>query len=767
MSLSAATGSTNEERLRIRVRGGVQGVGFRPFVYGLAARYGLSGFVLNDGDGVLAEVEGAALDPFLSALQCEQPTLARIDTIVITSVPCEGPKGFVIRDSLGTEDKSARGVPDAATCSSCLDELFDATSRFHLYPFVTCTDCGPRFTIIRSLPYDRSNTAMADFALCDRCAADYADPTSRRFHAETIACPACGPRLSHPVAGIAAALRLGRIVALKGIGGFHLLCDAANETAVRRLRDRKNRPARPFAVMVANEASLDPIVRATPAERDLLRQSARPIVLIHKGSGLAPSVAPGLDQVGIMLPSAPVHHLLFHALAGAPSGTAWRDQPALMALVATSANIAGEPLVIDTAEAIAGLTLIADLLVTHDRAILTRADDSVMTVIDGAPAFLRRGRGFAPDPIDLGEDGPTVLAVGAHLKAMVCVTRGREAFLSQHIGDLDSAQTVRFYQETAHRLLTTLGVKPDLVACDLHPDYRSTIFAETLGPPVLRVQHHAAHLAAVAAEHHLRGAVLGVALDGYGYGDDAGAWGGELMLGEGANWRRIGHLSPLALPGGDRAAREPWRMGVAALVALGRAEEAAVRFPDQPLAGALARSLVGHAAGPMTTRPMTTSMGRLFDAAAALLGVCERQTYEGQAAMELEALCDTPKTLPAGFAICANVLDFRPLLSRLLDPASTARDGAAVFHGTLIEGLADWIVQGAAQAGRSNVVLGGGCLMNRVLANGLSAALRRRGLTPWLARAVPANDGGIALGQAAVARAHLATVNTAPHPARI
>jgi hydrogenase maturation protein HypF len=733
---------SRHDRLRIRVRGAVQGVGFRPFVHGLALRFGLSGFVLNDEDGVLAEVEGAALTGFLAALQHEPPPLARIDAVAVSPVPRQGRPGFEIRSSLGAGAGRTRVVPDAAPCQSCLDELFDPASRFHLYPFVTCTQCGPRFTITRHLPYDRANTAMAGFGLCAACAADYGNPASRRFHAETIACPACGPHLSHPVAEIAAALRQGQIVALEGIGGFHLLCDAGNEAAVATLRRRKQRPAKPFAVMVATLASAERIAAPSPAERALLDSVARPIVLVRARTGLAESVAPGLGRVGIMLPSAPVHSLLFHALAGRP-------QP--VALVATSANAGGEPLIISDAEAQQALAGIADLIVTHDRPILARADDSVMTIIDGAPAFIRRARGFVPDPIDLGQDGPAVLAVGAQLKATICVTRGREAFLSQHIGDLGTAGTIRFYEETAQRLLSHLGVRPELVACDLHPDYRSTRFAEATGLPILPVQHHAAHLAAVVAEHHLPGSVVGAALDGHGYGTDQTAWGGELIALDGAQWRRLGHLRPLALPGGDRAAREPWRMGVAALVALGRGAEAARLFPTMPLAGRMASLLAGNGAG-----STTSSLGRLFDAAAALLGICLEQSYEGQAAMALEALVDAPKSLPAGYCITDRILDFRPLLEALLAPGMDARSGAALFHGTLIAGLAEWIAQGAAQQCRTDIVLGGGCLMNRVLADGLAAALRDRGLVPWLPRAVPANDGGLALGQAAMARAHLA-----------
>jgi len=739
-----------DERLRIRVRGAVQGVGFRPFVHGLAMRYGLSGFVLNDADGVLAEIEGAPLDGFLTALRQERPPLARIDTIDVIPLPAEGLRGFNIRASNQAGAQRTQVIPDAAVCRSCLDELFDPGSRFYLYPFVTCTHCGPRFTITYRLPYDRANTSMARFPLCDECASDYGASTSRRFHAETIACPTCGPRLSHSFEEIATALQHGKIVALKAIGGFQLLCDASNESAVKVLRDRKRRPDKPFAVMVANEACLDRIGAPMPAERALLAHVARPIVLVL-GSGLmAPSVAPGLNRVGIMLPSAPVHYLVFHALAGRPQGAAWLGEAQAMALVATSANAGGDPLIITDAEARQDLVGIADMIVTHDRPILARADDSVMAVINGAPAFVRRSRGFVPEPIDLGEDGPAVLAVGAHLKSTLCVTRGREAFVSQHVGDLATAATVRFYEDTAARMLAMLDVKPELVVCDLHPDYRSTLFAEASGLPILRVQHHAAHLAAVAAEHHLIGPLVGVALDGHGYGDEGAAWGGELMVRAGAEWQRAGHLFSLPMLGGDRAAREPWRMGVAALSSLGRGTEVARRFPDIALAGPLAEVFAAD-----SKVPTTSSMGRLFDAAAALLGVRQEQSYEGQAAMELEALVRVPRGLPGGYRLTDHVLDFRPLLASLLEPGVGKRDGAELFHGTLIAGLAEWISDAAREGGHRNIVLGGGCLMNRTLSEGLAGALRLRGLSPWLPHAVPANDGGLSLGQAALGRARL------------
>jgi hydrogenase maturation protein HypF len=730
--------------LRLRVRGAVQGVGFRPFAYGLAQRLDLSGFVRNDAEGVVIEIEGARTAEFIERLRREPPPLARIDAIEVESLAPLGADGFTIAPS---EDGLSRTriVPDTAVCEACLDDLFDPASRFYLYPFVTCTHCGPRFTLTRKLPYDRPQTSMAPFAMCAACARDYTDPTNRRFHAEPIGCPACGPKLSHSIEVIVEALRAGRIVALKGIGGFHLMCDAKNESAVAELRRRKAREAKPFAVMIANLASLERIAESTEAERALLQSPQRPIVLLHSRGHLARSIAPGLERIGAVLPYAPLHHLLFYAAAGAPAGKSARAAPSDFVLVATSANPGGEPLIVSDDEAHAKLAAIADLIVTHDREIITRADDSVMMMIDGGPTFLRRARGFVPEPIDLGADGPNVLALGAHLKSTVTVTRGREAFVSQHIGSLDNVATVRFHAETTRHLLAILDVEPEAVACDLHPDFHTTRYAEETGFPVVRVQHHAAHIAAIAAEHGVSGPVLGAALDGHGHGDDGSAWGGELMRVDGASWKRVGHLAPLPLPGGDQAARDPWRMGVAALQVLGRLDEAQARFPDHPAAERLAH-LLRHG----LSVPTTTSLGRLFDAAAALLGLCLEQRYEAQAAMELEALVRTPRACADGYRIDGGVLDFAPLLSTLLAPITPARKGAEIFHGMLAAGLADWIALFAEPD--SQVALGGGCLLNRVLAENLADNLRARGLEPLLARAAPPNDGGLSLGQAAIAR---------------
>ncbi|WP_416068663.1 carbamoyltransferase HypF (plasmid) [Rhizobium sp. ZK1] len=725
-------------RLRLRVCGAVQGVGFRPFALRLARTMRLSGFVLNDSAGVLIEIEGEDAGRFPDAIRAYAPPLARIDSIDVLELPPAGGEQFEILESLGGKSATRIGA-DAATCDECRRELTDPASRFFGYPFVNCTHCGPRFTITRALPYDRAQTSMASFPMCRACAADYVDPENRRFHAEPVACPDCGPKLSHPIAEVAARLQDGAIVALKGIGGFHLVCDARNDAAVALLRQRKARDEKPVAVMVRDIEAARQFAKPTEAEEALLVSPASPIVLVEARAGaVAGGIAPGLRRIGLMLAYAPLHHLLLDALASPHCPPA---------LVATSANPGGEPLVADNADAARRLSAIADLIVTHDRDIAVRADDSVMQVIDGAPAFIRRARGFVPEPVDLGADGPCVIATGADLKNTVCITRGREAFLSQHVGGLDNAEAIRFQREAISHLCSVLDVKPEFAACDLHPDFRSVRMAEGLNLPFVPVQHHLAHVAAVAAEHRLQGPVLGLALDGHGFGTDGTSWGGEMLAVDGPRWHRAGSLMPLSLPGGDRAAREPWRMGVAALQAAGRIDLAPRFWPDHSgvaqLTAMFERGL----------RPsVTSSLGRMFDAAAAIAGVRLVQGYEGQAAMEFEALVQAPRCLAGGYSITDGALDFRPLILRLAERGLRGTEAADLFHGTLIAGLADWATGGVAALGTRQVALGGGCMMNRVLAEGLVRALKSRGLEPYLPRLAPANDGGIALGQAAHAR---------------
>ena len=746
-------GSTRElRRLCIRVRGRVQGVGFRPFVYGLAARFGLAGWVLNDGDGVLAEIEGpeAATAACLAALTAEAPPSARIDAVTSEPLPTAGETGFAIRPSDRSRAAATAIPPDAATCPDCLAELFDPGDRRYRHPFISCTRCGPRFTIAAGLPYDRPRTSMAGFALCPACDAEYHHPADRRFHAQPICCPACGPRLSHPIEQALDWLRAGRIVALKGLGGFHLACDAGDAGAVARLRAVKQRDGKPFAVMVATLASARRLADLGPAETALLTGAVRPIVLARRRTGcdLAPGIAPDLAWLGLMLPYTPVHHLLFHEAAGRPAGTAWLEEPQPLALVMTSANPGGEPLVIGNAEAAERLAGIADHILDHDRGILVRADDPVVRVSAGAARVLRRGRGLVPEPIRLAQPSPPLLALGGHLNGAICVTRGDRAFLSQHLGDIESAATARFLEESVAHLLSILEVRPAAIARDLHPDFRASRFAEALaaelGVPCLAVQHHHAHLAAVAAEHGIDGPVLGLALDGYGFGGDGGAWGGEVLRLAGAGFTRLGHLAPLPLPGGDAASRQPWRMAAAALHRMGRSGEIVPRLGAHGPAAGVAEMLRRG-----INCPPTSSGGRWFDAACGLLGLRPHSGFEGEAPMVLESLVRTPRSLPGGWTLSPDgtTLDLLPLLEALLD-VNDPGEGADLVHGTLAAALADWL----AGFGADRILLGGGCFANRVLAESLTGALAARGIAAPLPCHAPPGDGGLALGQAEVLR---------------
>lgn len=738
--------SHDDERLRIRVRGQVQGVGFRPHVHALAQRFGLTGWVLNDPQGVLIEVQGAATAAFRTALSDEAPPLARIDSVVCETVPpLPGEGSFAIRHSESAGAITTGIGPDAAVCPACLAELFDPADRRYRYAFLNCTHCGPRYTITRRLPYDRPQTAMAGFPLCPDCMAEYRDPADRRFHAQPTACPTCGPRLSHPPEDILAALRDGRIVAIKGLGGFHLACDATRADAVERLRRVKQRNGKPFALMVANPESAARHVCMDADVRRLLEGVARPIVLLRRRADapeLAPDIAPGLAWLGVMLPYTPLHYLLFHEAAGRPDGTGWLREPQDLTLVMTSANPGGEPLAIGNGEARERLAGIADLIVDHDRDIVIRADDSVVRKLAGAPAFLRRGRGHVPEPIRLARAVPPILAVGGHLKATICVTRGDEAFLSQHIGDLDNAATLGFLEETVAHLLHILGVEPVAVAHDKHPDFQSTRFAERSGLPAVAVQHHHAHVAAVMAEHRIEGPALGLALDGFGLGEGGGSWGGEMLLVDGMRSERLGSLAPLAQPGGDVAARQPWRMAAAALVRMGRADEIVPRFAGHGPAEGVRRMVERG-----INAPLTSSCGRWFDAACGLLGVRAVAGFEGEAPMALESLVRRPRVAAGAWRTEGSDLDLTPLLERLLS-AADAVEGAELFHGTLAAALLDWTLPVLHAHGLDRVVLSGGCLMNAVLAEELTAGFRAAGVEPLLPRLAPANDGGLSLGQA-------------------
>jgi hydrogenase maturation protein HypF len=694
-----------------------------------------------------------------------------VDSVAVQACPPRTDQGFAILDSGRGKAETAIG-PDSAVCADCLAELFDPGDRRYRYAFINCTNCGPRYTITRALPYDRATTSMAAFAQCPACLAEYRAPAHRRFHAEPNACPACGPRLelldatgasiacADPIAATLARLRHGEIVAIKGLGGFHLACDARNAAAVEKLRLRKSREEKPLAVMVAGAASLLPFAEVSAAERGLLASAERPIVLLRKrlrADADLPGIAPGLAWLGAMLPYTPLQYLLFHEAAGRPIGTAWLDEPQDLVLVMTSANPGGEPLVTGNAEALRRLAGIADCTLAHDRAILTRCDDSVLRAASESASagfqFVRRARGYTPRAIKLPRAGPSVVAVGGYFKNTVCITRDDEAFVSQHVGDLDNAPTCASLADAVEHLSSILAVKPEIVAHDLHPDFFSTRHAARLAPRLdarlLGVQHHHAHAAAVLAEHGRTVPTLGLALDGVGLGSDGAAWGGELLLLDGANFERLGHLVPLPLPGGDIAAREPWRMAAAALARCGRAAEIVPRLGDEPAAPTVAAMLARR-----LNSPETSSMGRYFDAAAGLLGVRRRMSFEGQAAMLLEGLAERHGAVaadPSLFAVSAtNQLDLTPLLSRLADEKD-AGFGAALFHATLVAALVEWVATTARAHGIAQIACGGGCFLNAILARGLRTALAARGITMLEAMAVPPNDGGLSLGQAWVA----------------
>lgn len=763
------------QSLHLRVTGIVQGVGFRPFVWRLAQQLKLSGWVRNDAQGVeiLAQGSQPGLTELRARLRTDAPPLARVDSVQTRELAAEPFTDFSIIASQSGQASTAIG-PDVAVCTDCLDELFDPVNRRYRHAFITCTHCGPRFTVTRALPFDRPQTSMASFPLCPACSAEYTAPTNRRFHAETTCCPQCGPRLNlsdaqgqaiagDPITQTLHLLQSGAIVAIKGLGGFHLACDARNAEAVARLRLRKNRDAKPFAVMLANAASVAPFAQVSETERTPLASRERPIVLLPASTACAaalPGVAPGLLSLGVMLPTTPIHFLLFHEAAGRPAGCAWLTEPQGLVLVMTSANPGGEPIVRNTAEAQARLAGIADAFLDHDRDIVARCDDSVIRPVGDTWQFVRRSRGYAPAAIRLPHTGRSVLALGAHLKNTLCLTRGGEAFLSPHIGDLDNATSCEFLDETVQRLCALLDIKPQLIAHDLQPDSYSThaalAYAQQHHLPTLAVQHHHAHIGAVCAEHGWRGPLLGLALDGVGLGTDGTAWGGELLRVNGAKLERLGHLRPLPTPGGDHAARAPWRMAAAVLHELGRNTEIAHRFQD-PAARTVAAMLVRQ-----FNCPRTSSLGRVFDAAAGLLSISHSQAYEAQAAILLEQAASGfinkhgwPDPLPDGYTISdAGQLNLLPLLASLVD-ASDIAQAAARFHVTLVAALADWVLRASNQSGLKTLAWGGGCFLNALVSTQLRQNLEHHGIMVLAPELTSPGDGSISLGQAWVALHYL------------
>lgn len=780
--MTAGVTGTRVRRRRLVVRGVVQGVGFRPHVARLAASLGLAGTCRNDATSVVIEVEGPGprLDAFVDRLQAEAPPLARILGVTIEDVATTGDDGFLIASSTSTDGARTLVPADTAVCAECLAEMSDPGNRRHRHPFITCTNCGPRFTITRDLPYDRPVTTMASFPMCAACSAEYADVADRRHHAQPIACHDCGPalRVTTPdgteIAGgtegslraVVAALRGGAIVAIKGIGGYHLACDATSCTATTQLRERKHRPDQPFAVMVRDLATAATLVEVGGAA-SLLASPERPIVLLPRRAGapVAECVAPGLDELGVLLPYAPLHHLLFADLPdgspGAPS-----------VLVMTSGNLSGEPLCFDEVEALARLGRIADVFLSHDREIAFPCEDSVLAWHEGVPVPLRRSRGFAPLPLVLAEPDAArgvVLAAGAEVKNTVALCRDGLAFVSAHVGDLGSRESRRAHEAAATQLLRFHRSSPDVVVADLHPGYASRAwakaFAHDLGVPILDVQHHHAHLAALASEHgRLDDRILGVVFDGTGYGCDASVWGGELLLlGDGGRSAdRVAHLGTVHLAGGDEGVRNPVRTAALALLAAG-VDPAGTPVGDA-LTPAEAAVLPGLLATGTGIAP-TSSVGRLFDVVSALLGVRARITYEAQAAIELEALArrwhgstgadgtDLPLPVAVGPVTGLPVLDPAPLVVALAQAVRGGEDRGRLawsFHRALATATCALVADLAANAGVGTVGLTGGVFANRILLGLVAHGLRERGLEVLTHRLVPANDGGLALGQVAV-----------------
>ncbi|WP_042364617.1 carbamoyltransferase HypF [Streptacidiphilus neutrinimicus] len=771
------------ERRRVTVQGVVQGVGFRPYVFGLANELRLTGYVTNTAEGVIAEVEGAggAVAAFCARLAPEAPPLAVVQSVSHEPVAVRGDAAFTIEASREGGARRTLVSPDTATCDACLAELRDPDDPRHRHPFVTCTHCGPRFTIVTGLPYDRANTTMAGFPMCPRCAGEYQDPADRRFHAQPVACHACGPRLrllvnspggpvereGEPVAAARRLLAQGAIVAVKGLGGYHLACDAADARAVAELRRRKARGAKPFALMAADPDEIATLVRIGPEERALLTGARRPIVLLRRrrdadASGararalVADAVAPGSPDLGVMLPYTPVHHLLL----GLPG-----DPPGPRLLVMTSGNLGGEPIVTDEADALGRLAPLADAWLTHDRPIHVPCDDSVVRVVDGEELLVRRSRGYAPFPVALPFAVAPTLAVGGDLKNAFCLGRDRHAWLSAHIGDMDDLATVAAFEGAERQLESISGVAPERLAADLHPGYRSATWARrnAQGRPLRTVQHHHAHIASVLAENGWQesaGPVLGVAFDGTGYGEDGTVWGGEVLLADYDGFRRLAHLAEAPLPGGDAAVHRPYRMALAHLYAAGLPWTPGL--PCVEACGEVERRVLARQLERGLNCVPTSSAGRLFDAVSALAGVCQEARYEAQAAIELEAAAcawDGPVTEPYRFDLrpvpdAPLRIDAAPVLRAVVADVTTGVDArlvAARFHAGLAASVREVCRLLRERTGVGAVALSGGVFANALLLTASLNGLREDGFTVLRHRLVPPNDGGLALGQLAVA----------------
>ncbi len=780
-------------RLNIKVKGIVQGVGFRPFIYNLAKDLKLNGSVKNTSDGVVIDIEGETPELFVESLKKDCPPLARIFSIDIEELPIRGSDGFIIVESLD-EGSFTHISPDISVCEDCLREMFDSADRRHLYPFINCTNCGPRYTITRKVPYDRPNTTMSVFTMCTRCRKEYNDPSDRRFHAQPNACPECGPSLSlkvcnpafgssegkDPLGTTIGLLKEGAIVAVKGLGGFHLCCDALNGEAVRKLRERKRRTNKPFALMAPDVDSIRRFCEVTAEEERVLKDRRRPILLLEKKKTdlLPEEISPNNRYTGFMLPYTPVHYLLFHypVVARTSLFHPCSDSDSLgrsacfEALVMTSGNLSEEPIVIDNDQALLRLSGIADAFLLHDRDIFMRVDDSVVRAGEqDSLSFVRRARGFVPEPIPLSREGPEILGCGADLKNTFTITKGSYAVMSQHIGDMENVETVRFFEETLTNLKQVYRVEPVAIAHDLHPDYLSTGWAmqhsRELGLRSYALQHHYAHITSVMAEKGLRETVLGIAFDGTGYGTDGHLWGSEFLLCNLEGFRRAGHFKYVRLPGGESAIRECWRTAVSylegslavddlinALDSLGFME----KYGKTPLDNVLK---VLRAEG---YSPLSCGAGRLFDAVSALVGACDRNTFEGEAPIALEkALTENGEDVLYPYDIADTeplVIDYAPMIRQIVKDVRLKIGKGVIskrFHDTLIHATAEVARVIAKKSGIQYVALSGGVFQNAYLLSGVFHKVSSFGCTVVTHERVPSNDACISLGQAYVIRERL------------
>lgn len=747
------------QRLRVHIQGIVQGVGFRPFIYQLAHRHCLNGYVANTPKGVKIEIEGdrEPLYQFLKELPGTAPPLANITQIDTEELPAADYSSFEIKSSEGGEERAALISPDTETCSDCLKELFDEQDRRYLYPFINCTNCGPRYTIISDIPYDRPKTSMAVFTMCDNCSREYHDPLNRRFHAQPNACWACGPRvwladnegndlgIEEPISEAARLLTQGAIVAVKGLGGFHLAVDASQDEAVKRLRWRKGREEKPLALMSSSLERIEQYALIGEQERRLLTSSQRPIVIVPKrpGNMIAPQVAPRNRYFGVMLPYTPLHHLLL-------------THP-FLALVMTSGNISEEPIAVDNGEAVQRLGNIADYFLLHNRDILLRSDDSVLRIAGDRPRQIRRSRGYVPVPIFLRKPVPEVLALGGELKNTVCLTKENRAFVGQHIGDLENLETLEFLEQTVRHLRRILEVSPRLLVHDLHPDYLTTQVAQAQDElPTLAVQHHQAHVVSCMAEHGLKGKVLGLALDGTGYGDDGTIWGGEILVADERSYERVAHFEYVPMPGGAKAINEPWRMAVAYLWAtfgddIFRDELQLLQKWDRDQIEVLVQMMQRS-----VNSPLTSSCGRLFDGVASLVGLRDRIAYEGQAAIELEQWLEaTTERYQYEFREVGGKLLLSPtaIFRQVFEDTASGVSPALIsgkFHQTLVEMFVEVCLYLCRVHGLNRVVCSGGVFQNVFLLENLEDRLGALGLEVYTPELIPANDACISLGQAVI-----------------